>query len=84
VAESIQVLAGSAGTVKTLVDEVNIGCREQTRGIAHITKSVGQMNHVMQDVAANAEQSAAASEEMSSQAEVMARISRDMRQLVDR
>jgi len=84
VAESIQVLAGSAGTVKMLVDEVNIGCQEQTRGIAQISKAVGEMNHVMQDVAANAEQSAAASEEMSSQAEVMARISRDMHQLVDR
>ena len=84
VAESIQTLAGSAATVKTLVDQVNIGCQEQTRGIAQVSKSMGEMNQAMQGVAANAEQSAAASEEMSSQAEVMARISRDMRGMIQR
>jgi methyl-accepting chemotaxis protein len=83
VAESVQALAGSATTVKTLADEVNRGCQEQTRGADQISRSVSELNRVMQDVAANAEESAAASQEMSSQAEMMARIGRDMRGLVD-
>jgi methyl-accepting chemotaxis protein/methyl-accepting chemotaxis protein-1 (serine sensor receptor) len=83
VSSGVESLAAGVATMKTLVEDVNAGCQQQTQGVAHITRAMGEMNTVMQAVAANAEQSAAASQEMSSQAEVMARVSRDLRQMVD-
>jgi methyl-accepting chemotaxis protein/methyl-accepting chemotaxis protein-1 (serine sensor receptor) len=68
VAKSIQQITGSATQVKTLVDEVDVGSHEQSRGIEQISLAVGQMEKVTQRNAANAEQSAAASEELASQA----------------
>jgi methyl-accepting chemotaxis protein len=68
VAQSIQQITASAGQVKTLSDEVDVGSQEQSRGIEQISTAVGQMERVTQRNAANAEQSAAASEELASQA----------------
>jgi methyl-accepting chemotaxis protein len=68
VAKSIQQMTGSSNQVKTLVDEVDVGSQEQSRGIEQITMAVGQMEKVTQRNAANAEESAAASEELASQA----------------
>jgi methyl-accepting chemotaxis protein len=68
VAKSIQQITGSATQVKTLVDEVDVGSHEQSRGIEQISMAVGQMEKVTQRNAANAEESAAASEELASQA----------------
>jgi len=68
VAKSIQQITGSASEVKTLVDEVDVGSQEQSRGIEQISLAVGQMEKVTQRNAANAEESAAASEELASQA----------------
>jgi methyl-accepting chemotaxis protein len=68
VAKSIQQITGSSTQVKTLVDEVDVGSQEQSRGIEQISMAVGQMEKVTQRNAANAEESAAASEELASQA----------------
>jgi methyl-accepting chemotaxis protein len=68
VAKSIQQITGSATQVKTLVDEVDVGSQEQSRGIEQISLAVGQMEKVTQRNAANAEESAAASEELAAQA----------------
>jgi methyl-accepting chemotaxis protein len=68
VAKSIQQITGSATQVKTLVDEVDVGSQEQSRGIEQISMAVGQMEKVTQRNAANAEESAAASEELAAQA----------------
>ena len=68
VAKSIQQITGSAAQVETLVDEVGMGSHEQSRGIEQISLAVGQMEKVTQRNAANAEESAAASEELASQA----------------
>jgi methyl-accepting chemotaxis protein len=68
VAKSIQQITGSSNQVKTLVDEVDVGSQEQSRGIEQITMAVGQMEKVTQRNAANAEESAAASEELAAQA----------------
>jgi methyl-accepting chemotaxis protein/methyl-accepting chemotaxis protein-1 (serine sensor receptor) len=68
VAKSIQQITGSSTQVKTLVDEVDVGSQEQSRGIEQIGMAVGQMEKVTQRNAANAEESAAASEELASQA----------------
>jgi len=68
VAKSIQQITGSSSKVKTLVDEIDVGSQEQSRGIEQISMAVGQMEQVTQRNAANAEESAAASEELAAQA----------------
>jgi methyl-accepting chemotaxis protein/methyl-accepting chemotaxis protein-1 (serine sensor receptor) len=65
---SIAAITESARTVKTLVDEVNLGSQDQARGIDQIAKAIAQMERVTQKTAASAEESASASEEMSTQA----------------
>jgi methyl-accepting chemotaxis protein len=82
VTEVIRAITASAARVKTLVDEVNLGSQEQSRGIEQISKALGQMDQVTQDTAASAEQSASASEEMSAQAEALDHIVATLRSLV--
>jgi methyl-accepting chemotaxis protein/methyl-accepting chemotaxis protein-1 (serine sensor receptor) len=72
VATSIAQITQSALSVKTLVDEVEAGSKEQLRGIERIAAGMNQMEQVTQRSAANAEESAAASEELASQAEALA------------
>jgi methyl-accepting chemotaxis protein len=64
----------SAAKVKMLVDEVNLGSQEQARGIEQISKAVSQMEQVTQGAAANAEQGASASEELSAHAQALSEI----------
>jgi methyl-accepting chemotaxis protein/methyl-accepting chemotaxis protein-1 (serine sensor receptor) len=82
VAQSIQRITGSATKVKTLVDQIDLGSQEQSRGIEQIGGAVGQMEQVTQRNAANAEESAAASEELSSQAQALKGIAGALRLLV--
>jgi methyl-accepting chemotaxis protein/methyl-accepting chemotaxis protein-1 (serine sensor receptor) len=82
VAQSIQRITGSATQVKTLVDQIDLGSQEQSRGIEQIGGAVGQMEQVTQRNAANAEESAAASEELSSQAQALKGIAGALRLLV--
>ncbi|HYL75711.1 MAG TPA: methyl-accepting chemotaxis protein [Bryobacteraceae bacterium] len=82
VSEVIRAITESAGKVKTLVDDVNLGGNEQARGIEQISKAIGQMDQVTQATAASAEESASASEEMSAQAEALQHIAGRLRSLV--
>jgi len=82
VAEVVHSITDSSSQVKMLVDEVNLGSQEQARGIEQISRSVSQMDQVTQTTAANAEQSASASEELSAQAEAMNHIVLQLRTLV--
>jgi methyl-accepting chemotaxis protein/methyl-accepting chemotaxis protein-1 (serine sensor receptor) len=68
VTEVILAITENTINVKTLVDEVSHGSKEQSRGIEQISKAILQMEHVTQSAAASAEQGAAASEQMSAQA----------------
>ena len=65
-----QVEAG-AQKVGELVAEIAAACREQSQGIGQITHAVAEMDKVTQNNAANAEESASASKEMSAQARQM-------------
>jgi hypothetical protein len=69
VSTSIQAITGSAGKVKSLVDEVSVASSQQAQGIDQVAQAVTQMEKVTQTTAATAEESAAASEELSAQAE---------------
>jgi methyl-accepting chemotaxis protein/methyl-accepting chemotaxis protein-1 (serine sensor receptor) len=74
VSEVIHAITESTAKVKTLVDEVNLGSQEQARGIEQISQAIAQMDRVTQATAAQAEESASASEELSAQAEATKRV----------
>ena len=64
----IQSVTKSASEVKNLVDQVNQSGSEQTRGINQISKALVRMEQLTQQTAANAEESASASRQLSSEA----------------
>ena len=74
VATAIRTITGDAAKVGTLVDEVNLGSQEQTRGIEQIGKAIAEMEQVTQRNAANSEESAAAAEELTAQSEALKEI----------
>jgi len=64
-------VADSSEKMSKLVAEIAAASSEQSQGIAQINLAVGEMDKVVQQNAANAEESASASEEMNAQAEQM-------------
>jgi methyl-accepting chemotaxis protein len=71
VAEAIRLATSESTKMRLLVDEINHGSVEQACGIEQISRSISQMEQVTQSFAANAEQSAAAAEQLSAQAQTM-------------
>ncbi len=65
-----------------LIDEIAAASGEQAQGISQVNIAVAEMDKVTQQNAANAEESAGASEEMSAQAEQMNEFVRDLVALV--
>ncbi len=63
--------AASAGKAKELVAEIAAASHEQAMGVGQINKAIIEMDRVVQRNAANSEQSAGASQELNSQAEMM-------------
>jgi methyl-accepting chemotaxis protein len=61
-------IVGKVQKLAQLIGEVSAASQEQTKGISQITKAVDEMDKVTQSNAANAEESASASEEMFAQA----------------
>ena len=60
-----------AGKVGQLIDEIATASDEQAHGIGQVNIAVAEMDKVTQATAANAEESASASEELNAQAEQM-------------
>jgi methyl-accepting chemotaxis protein/methyl-accepting chemotaxis protein-1 (serine sensor receptor) len=71
VAKAIAAITADAEQIKTLVDEVHVGSREQTRGLDQVSKALSQIEQVTQRTAASAEQSAAAGQQVKAQAEIL-------------
>ena len=71
VSEALNEIVTKARQVDELVAEVSSASREQSQGISQVNTAVGQMDKVTQSNAANAEESAAAAEELNAQASVM-------------
>ena len=63
--------ADKMSDVDNLVSNIKTASREQAIGIGEVTMAVTQMDQVTQSNAANAEESAAAAEELNSQAEAL-------------
>ncbi len=64
-------VAQSASKVGELVGEIAAASREQSQGIEQVTLATTEMDKVVQQNAANAEENASASEEMNAQGEEM-------------
>ncbi|MDP3028049.1 MAG: methyl-accepting chemotaxis protein [Deltaproteobacteria bacterium] len=64
-------VAGSAKKVANLVAEIAAASREQSQGMDQISNALGQMDQVVQKNAANAEETASASEELNAQAQTL-------------
>jgi methyl-accepting chemotaxis protein len=79
---AIRAITEESAKVKTLVDEVNLGSQEQTRGIEQVAKALTQMEQVTQQSAANAEESAAAAEELTAQASTLMEIVHQLNAMV--
>jgi methyl-accepting chemotaxis protein len=83
VASGIRAITANAGRVRYLVDQVNLGSQQQTRGIEQVSNAIHQMGQVTQAAAANSQQNAAASEELAAQAESMNGIALELRAVVE-
>lgn len=68
VGDILHEIASTTKKVKHLIGEVAAASTEQSQGISQVNAAVSQMDQVTQGTAANAEESASASEELSSQA----------------
>ena len=71
VSKILDEIVQSVGKTTDLVSEIAAASQEQAQGIDQVNTAVAQMDKVTQQNAANAEESASASEELSSQAESM-------------
>jgi methyl-accepting chemotaxis protein len=80
----LQQIVEKAHKVDGLVAEIAQSSKEQSQGIGQINGAVTQMDAVTQRVAANAEETAGASEELSSQAETLKGIVGELLSLVKR
>ena len=68
VASAIRAITGVSAQVKTLVEEVNVGSVEQAHGIQQIGQAIAQMQHIVQQTAANAQEGASAAVHLDSEA----------------
>jgi methyl-accepting chemotaxis protein len=72
VAVSLGKIVNRTNKVGDLIAEIAAASKEQAQGIEQVNLAVAQMNHVTQSNAANSEESASASEELSCQASELA------------
>ncbi len=82
VAKSLGEIVEKARKMDTLVAEIATASREQTQGIEQVNTAISQMDKVTQANAGNAEETAAAAEELSAQAVAMQEATTELRQLV--
>jgi methyl-accepting chemotaxis protein/methyl-accepting chemotaxis protein-1 (serine sensor receptor) len=74
VATAIRAITGEAAKVKALIDEVNLGGQEQTRGVEQISQAITQMETVTRNTAANAEEGAEAAKELNAESDALRKI----------
>jgi methyl-accepting chemotaxis protein len=83
VALTLKDIVAKVRQVDELLTSVASASREQTQGITQMNVAVSQMDQVTQHNAANAEESAASSQELNSQAEVLRQSIAELVQLVE-
>jgi len=82
VAQAVRAMTDNSVRVKSLVDEVNLGSQEQSRGMDHISHAVIQMEQVTQKNAAAAQEGATAGNELDHHAAALRGLVREMREMV--
>jgi len=82
VAAAIRAITESTLEVKTLASELHLDNEEQARAIAQISKALSQIEGATQNVAANAEESASASDELNANATALQQVAIDLRSMV--
>jgi methyl-accepting chemotaxis protein len=82
VGKVLEEIVQSIGKTTDLVGEIAAASSEQAQGIDQVNTAVAQMDKVTQQNAANAEESASASEELSAQAEQMNGIVQELVNLI--
>ncbi|MBE2214380.1 MAG: MCP four helix bundle domain-containing protein [Opitutaceae bacterium] len=83
VARALGQIVAKVREVDSLVSEVAGASNEQSRGIGQVNVAVAEMDKVTQSNAANAEESASASEELNAQAEMLRATVGTLASLVD-
>ncbi len=82
VAAAIGSITAESSRVKTLVDEIHLGSREQSRGVDQVSRAVLQMEQVTHGTATGAEQSAAAAEQLNAQFQTIREIAGDLATMI--
>ncbi len=82
IATALRGVTEDSARMKTLVEEVNLGSKEQARGIEQIANSIAQMEQVTQKTAAEAEETASASEQLRAQSDSMNQVAERLASLI--
>jgi methyl-accepting chemotaxis protein len=80
--EALSGIVGNVTKVSELVSSINRASNEQAQGVDQINTAVMQMDKVTQSIAASSEESASAVEELSAQADAVARTAGELGVLV--
>jgi len=83
VTTAIRAVTDESSKVKVLVDQINVGSVEQTRGISQIARAISEMEKVTQTSAASAQTSAAIAEELTAESEALNEIVRILSKVVE-
>jgi methyl-accepting chemotaxis protein len=70
-ADQLQEIASGSVKVANLLDEIAAASKEQSLAVEQVTQGLGQVDQVTQANTASAEESASASEELASQADIL-------------
>ena len=81
--EDFEAVNRSAVKVAQLVAEIDAASGEQAQGVEQINKAMGEMDKVVQSTAANAEELASATEEMSAQTAALQEIMVDLVKVIE-
>ena len=81
--KSFKEIEDGSNTVARLISEITSATNEQAQGVDQVNTAVAQMDKVTQQNAANAEESASASVELSAQADQLSNMVSDLIALVD-
>lgn len=83
VATAISTITGDSERIQAMVQEVSAGSVRQLQDIGQIGKAITQMEQVTQITAANAEESAAAAEELNAQSAMLKEVVDRLQAMVD-
>jgi methyl-accepting chemotaxis protein/methyl-accepting chemotaxis protein-1 (serine sensor receptor) len=83
VTTAIHAVTDESAKVKVLVDQINVGSAEQTRGISQIANAISAMEKVTQTSTSNAESSAAVAEALNIESESLNEIVRILSGVVE-